>query len=276
MSLIGQRLKLPYLEEINAGSLLDGGEELGELLLPKGERLTADRDQVEVFIYRDSEGRPIATEKTPHVMPGSFGALRLISSNNTGAFLDWGLAKDILLPYSEQRHLPKVGQPVVVHVYLDPKSQRLVASQRISRFLNSDMPEYQLGQEVDLLLFGKTDMGYKAIVDSRYDGLIFANQVFEKLYYADQMKGYVQQVRNDGKIDITIHPPGQAKVDDLETILERELESRGGYWAIDDKTSADVIHRELGVSKKVFKKATGALFRTRKIVFEDGGIRSVK
>ena len=121
MSMIGERVKLPYLREVNAGSFLDGGE-LGELLLPKGERLTNEREMVEVFIYRDSEDRPIATEKMPTVMPGDFGVMRLLSSNNTGAFLDWGLAKDLLLPHSEQRHLPRIGQPVVVFVYLDPKS----------------------------------------------------------------------------------------------------------------------------------------------------------
>jgi len=272
MSMIGERIKLPYLREVNAGSFLDGGE-LGELLLPKGERLTNEREMVEVFIYRDSEDRPIATEKMPTVMPGNFGVMRLLSSNNTGAFLDWGLAKDLLLPHSEQRHLPRIGQPVVVFVYLDPKSERLVASQRIARHFANEMPSYPEGAEVDIIVFGKTEMGYKVIVDGKYSGLIFANQVFEELYYADKLKGYVMQVRNDWKVDISLYAPGQAKVEDLESRLERELESRGGFWNIDDKSPSETINRELGVSKKVFKKATGALFKKRKIIFEDGGIR---
>ncbi len=272
MPQIGDVVKLPYLREVNAGSFLDGGE-LGELLLPSGERLSDDRELVEVFIYRDSEDRPIATQKMPTVLPGNFGVMTLLSSNNTGAFLDWGLTKDLLLPFSEQRKLPRIGQPVVAHVYVDPKSERLVASQRISRHFANEMPSYPEGAEVDILVFGKTDMGYKVIVDGKYSGLIFANQVFEKLFYADQLKGYVQQIRHDWKIDISLYAPGNAKVEDLETRLERELGSRGGFWDLDDKSPAEKINLELGVSKKVFKKATGALFKRRKIRFEDGGIR---
>ena len=272
MAKIGERAKLPYLREVGAGSFLDGGE-LGEILLPKGERMNDERELVDVFIYRDSDGLPIATQKAPKVTPGNFGVLRVLASNNTGAFLDWGLSKDLLLPYSEQRNPPKVGQAVVVYVYLDPKSERLVASQRISRHFSTDTPDYPEGAEVDMIIFGRTDMGYKAIVDGKYSGLLFKNQVFEELFYADEIKGYVTQVRNDRKVDLSLYAPGNAKVEDLETRLERELNSRGGFWAIDDKSSPETINLELGVSKKVFKKATGALFKKRKIAFEDGGIR---
>ncbi len=272
MAKIGERAKLPYLREVGAGSFLDGGE-LGEILLPKGERMNDERELVDVFIYRDSEDLPIATQKAPKVTPGNFGVLRVLASNNTGAFLDWGLSKDLLLPYSEQRNPPKVGQAVVVYVYLDPKSKRLVASQRISRHFSTDTPDYPEGAEVDMIIFGRTDMGYKAIVDGKYSGLLFKNQVFEELFYADEIKGYVTQVRNDRKVDLSLYAPGNAKVEDLETRLERELNSRGGFWAIDDKSSPETINLELGVSKKVFKKATGALFKKRKIAFEDGGIR---
>ncbi|MDF1710920.1 MAG: S1-like domain-containing RNA-binding protein [Akkermansiaceae bacterium] len=272
MAKIGERAKLPYLREVGAGSFLDGGE-LGEILLPKGERMNDERELVDVFIYRDSEDLPIATQKAPKVTPGNFGVLRVLASNNTGAFLDWGLSKDLLLPYSEQRNPPKVGQAVVVYVYLDPKSERLVASQRISRHFSTDTPDYPEGAEVDMIIFGRTDMGYKAIVDGKYSGLLFKNQVFEELFYADEIKGYVTQVRNDRKVDLSLYAPGNAKVEDLETRLERELNSRGGFWAIDDKSSPETINLELGVSKKVFKKATGALFKKRKIAFEDGGIR---
>jgi predicted RNA-binding protein (virulence factor B family) len=272
MAKIGERAKLPYLREVGAGSFLDGGE-LGEILLPKGERMNEERELVDVFIYRDSEDLPIATQRIPKVMPGNFGVLRVLASNNTGAFLDWGLSKDLLLPYSEQRNPPKVGQPVVVYVYLDPKSERLVASQRVSRHFSMDTPDYPDGAEVDMIVFGKTDMGYKTIVDGKYSGLLFKNQVFEELFYADEIKGYVTQVRNDRKVDLSLYAPGNAKVENLETRLERELTSRGGFWAIDDKSSPETINLELGVSKKVFKKATGSLFKKRKIAFEDGGIR---
>ncbi|MDG2401362.1 MAG: S1-like domain-containing RNA-binding protein [Akkermansiaceae bacterium] len=272
MAKIGERAKLPYLREVGAGSFLDGGE-LGEILLPKGERINDERQLVDVFIYRDSEDLPIATQKAPKISPGNFGVLRVLASNNTGAFLDWGLSKDLLLPYSEQRSSPKVGQPVVVYVYLDSKSERLVASQRIARHFSTDTPDYPDGAEVEMIIFGKTDMGYKAIVDGKYSGLLFKNQVFEELFYADELKGYVTQVRNDRKVDLSLYAPGNAKIENLETRLERELNSRGGFWAIDDKSSPETISLELGVSKKVFKKATGALFKKRKIAFEDGGIR---
>ena len=272
MAKIGERAKLPYLREVSAGSFLDGGE-LGEILLPKGERINDQRELVDVFIYRDSEDLPIATQKHPKTSPGNFGVLRVLASNNTGAFLDWGLSKDLLLPYSEQRSSPKIGQLVVVYVYLDPKSERLVASQRISRHFSTDTPDYSDGSEVDMIIFGKTDMGYKAIVDGKYSGLLFKNQVFEELFYADEIKGYVTQVRNDRKVDLSLYAPGNVKIENLEARLERELNSRGGFWAVDDKSSPETINLELGVSKKVFKKATGALFKKRKIAFEDGGIR---
>lgn len=272
MAQIGERTSLPVLREVSAGTMLDGGE-LGEILLPLNERLTAERELMDVFIYRDSEDQPIATEKNPLALPGTFAALRVLASNNTGAFLDWGLSKDLLLPFSEQRNLPKVGHLVVVYVHVDPKSDRLVASQRINRHFTTDYPSLKAGEKVDLLLFGKTEMGYKAIVNQQHSGLLFKNQVFEELFYADRLQGYVTEVRRDGKIDLSLHAPGNAKVENLEDRITRELDARGGFWDIDDKSSAETIHAELAVSKKVFKKATGALFKKRLIRFEDGGIR---
>jgi predicted RNA-binding protein (virulence factor B family) len=275
MARIGERVRLSVIREVTAGLMLDGGE-LGELLLPHGERTTGAANEVEVFIYRDSDDRPIATGRMPRVMPGRFGVLKVVTTSNYGAFLDWGLAKDLLLPFREQRHPPKVGDAVVVHVGLDSKSGRLVASQRIGRHFSTDMPPYAEGDEVDLILFGKTDMGYKAVVDGRYSGLLFGNQVFEELDYAEERKGFVTQVRPDRKIDLALYPPGKARVEDLEGRLEEELRSRGGFWALNDKSPPSVIQEELGVSKKVFKKALGALYRKGKIVIENDGIRRVE
>lgn len=272
MAKIGERVKLPVIREVGAGLILDGGS-LGEVLLPRNERVTNEEEPPKVFLYHDSEGRPVATERTPRVMPGSFGVLKVVASNNTGAFLDWGLAKDLLLPYREQRHPPKVGSPVVVYVGVDPKSGRLVASQRISRHFDPEMPPYRPGDAVSLLIFGKTEMGYKAVVDGGFEGLLFANQVFEDLYYADQRQGYVTQVRSDRKIDLSLSAPGRAGVENVEERLTRELESRGGFWALSDKSSAEEIKNELGISKKAFKKAIGALYRKRLIAFEADGIR---
>jgi len=274
MASIGDLVTLPIISEAPFGVFLDGGE-LGEILLPNNERRTEATDEVTVFIHNDSEDRPVATEKTPKVLPGRFGALTVLQSDRLGAFLEWGLTKDLLLPFSEQRNLPKVGQPVVVYVYLDTKSNRLVASQRISKHFPTDYPSYSVGDEVDVLLFGKTEMGYKAIVDGKYSGLLFANQVFQELFYADRLKAWVTEVRRDGKIDLSLYAPGGKKVDNLEVHLEKELASRGGFWALNDKSPSDQINRELGVSKKVFKKALGSLYKQRKIVFEVDGIRWV-
>lgn len=274
MAKIGKRIKLPVVREVSAGLMLDGGD-LGEILLPRGERLSGTNDEVEVFLYRDSEDRPIATERMPEVMPGEFGVLRVAASNKTGVFLDWGLAKDLLLPFREQRSSPKVGARVVVFVFLDPKSQRLIATQRIGRHFSKERPPHREGDEVSLLLFGKTDMGHKVIVDGRFEGLLFKNQVFEELFYADQRQGFVRQVRSDRKMDISLYAPGRAGVEDLEERLEKELESRGGYWELNDQSSAETIQDELGISKKAFKKALGALYRKRKIVLEEDGIRWV-
>ena len=274
MAKIGDLVTLPILTDGPIGAFLDAGE-LGEVLLPRNERLTDSTDEATVFIHNDSEDRPVATEKTPKILPGHFGALTVLDSSRLGAFLDWGLTKDLLLPFSEQRSLPKVGQPVVVHVYLDDKSNRLVVSQRISKYFTSDYPPYSVGDEVEVLLFGKTEMGYKAIVDGKYSGLLFANQVFQELFYADQLKAWVTEVRRDGKIDLSLYAPGGRKVDTLEAQLEQELASRGGFWALNDKSPSDQINRELGVSKKVFKKALGALYKQRKIIFENDGIRWV-
>ncbi|MGD1978566.1 MAG: S1-like domain-containing RNA-binding protein [Akkermansiaceae bacterium] len=274
MAEIGERVTLPVVREVSAGLILDGGN-LGEVLLPRIERQSMNQEEVEVFLYRDSEDRPVATERLPKVMPGSFGALRVVSSNNTGAFLDWGLAKDLLLPFSEQRGAPKAGALVVVAVYLDPKSRRLVASQRIDRHFGQDIPDLAVGEEVELLVYGKTDLGYKVIVEGQHSGLLFQNQVFEELHYGGKRRGYVVQVRPDRKIDLSLTPHGKAGVDDLESRLIRELEARGGYLDLNDKSPPELIYDELGVSKKVFKKATGALYRKRLIVYEDEGIRWV-
>ncbi len=276
MARIGDIVKLPVIRISNIGVFLDDPDQ-GELLLPKNElpKLPEEGDLFNVFLYRDSEDRPIATLHRPTVMPGEFGVLKVLSSTGVGAFLDWGLKKDLLLPFREQKGELDKGKSVVVFVHVDEKSDRIVATQRINKYLENSFPDVSVGDEVDLILFGKTEMGYKAIVNGENSGLLFANQVFKKLDYGDQIKGYVKEIRPDRKLDLSLYPLGQASVDDLEARIEEELEKRGGYWAIDDKTPADQIYRELGVSKKLFKRTTGTMFRKRLIKFEDGGIRKV-
>ncbi|MGJ8695490.1 MAG: CvfB family protein [Verrucomicrobiaceae bacterium] len=276
MAFIGERLLLPVVRESKIGVFLDGGQ-LGEVLLPKNELTPEVREgaEVEVFLYCDSEDRPIATRKIPKVLPGEIGVLRVIEATKIGAFLDWGLPKDLLLPFREQRGRPQAEDRVVVYVAPDGTSDRIIATQRVEKFLGETAPQYEIGQEVDLIVHAITDMGYKVVVDGYQSGLIFANEVFRKIRIGDCMKGYVREVRDDWKIDVSLSLPGQAGVDPVEGMLLEELGRRGGFWAIDDSTPAADVHRELGVSKKVFKKATGSLFKARKIVFENGGIRLV-
>jgi len=275
MAYIGDTTELEVVRISKIGLFLDGGN-LEDVLLPNNE-LGTDKfsvgDFLEVFLYCDSEDRPIATRKTPTVLPGTIGVLKVIETTPIGAFLDWGLSKDLLLPFREQRGKPRGGHSVVVYVAPDGTSDRIIATQRVDKFLGDEAPQYEIGQEVDLIIHAITDLGYKAVVDGVHSGLLFANEVFRKLRIGDCIKGYVRDVRSDWKVDLSLYPPGSSGIETLEARLLAELEKRGGFWEIDDSTPADDIHRELGVSKKAFKKATGSLYKARKTSFQDDGIK---
>lgn len=275
MAKVGERASLEVLRETRVGLFLDASPELGEVLLPLREMPPSWEvgGRVEVFIYCDSEDRPVATTKHPKVMPGEFGYLEVLASTGVGAFLDWGLPKDLLLPFGEQKSKIEVGRSFVVRVHVDETSGRIIATQRIGRFLSEEKPTLKVGEEVDLILYRKTDLGYKAIVNDQYSGLLFANEVFRRLRAGERTKGYVVQVRPDGKVDLSLYPPGRARVEELEARIIQELHKRGGSWALCDSSAPEQIHAALGVSKKVFKRATGALFRKRMIAIEDDRIR---
>ncbi len=274
MTAIGNRASLQILHEKTFGLFLDGGE-LGEILLPRREmplkwELGAF---VDVFLYHDSEDRQVATLKAPKVMPGQFARLKCVDITGVGAFLDWGLPKDLLVPFREQKVRMEIGKHYIVYVQVDPHSGRLVATTRIARHMDLIPPTFQLEQEVDLIIFGKTDLGYKAIVNSSHSGLIFGNEVFQNLQPGETLKGYVTAIRPDGKINLSLHPAGRAKVDGLEAQILAELSARGGFWSLGDHSPAAEIHDELGVSKRSFKQATGALLKKRQILIENHGIR---
>lgn len=280
MAKIGERTQLRILSENSPGFFLDSQGELGEILLPRNETdgKCGVGDTVDVFIYCDSEDRPIATMKRPKVMPGNFAALECIATTKIGAFLDWGLAKDLFVPFREQNSRLDVGKTYVVYAYVDANSDRIVASRRINRYLSKEAPDYAVGQQVELMVYTKTDLGYKAIINGRHSGVIFANEIFKKPAPGEKLTGYIAKVRKDGKIDLTIHRPDQSaqkKIDDLEARIETELIARGGHWEICDTSPPEAIYEALGVSKKAFKRATGALFRKRKITIGKDGIRSV-
>ena len=276
MAKIGERASLQILHEKTFGLFLDGGE-LGEILLPHREipHGSSIGESLDVFLYHDSEDRPVATLKSPKVMPGQFARLKCVDVTGVGAFLDWGLPKDLLVPFREQKVRMDVGKNYIVHVHTDPQNGRIIASTRIARHMDQGPHEFRPGQPVDLIVFGKTDLGYKAIINSTHSGLIFANDVFQPLQPGETLKGYIADVRPDGKIDLSLHAPGRAKIDDLEGQILAELDARGGFWPLGDHSSAEEINSELGVSKRTFKQATGALFRKGKITLEANGLRLV-
>ena len=276
MAKIGERASLQILHEKTFGLFLDGGD-LGEILLPHREipRGSAIGEFLDVFLYNDSEDRPVATLKSPKVMPGQFGRLKCVDITGVGAFLDWGLPKDLLVPFREQKVRMDVGKHYIVFVFVDSHSGRLIATTRIARHMDQTPPDFRLEQQVDLIIFGKTDLGYKAIIDGTHSGLIFANEVFQDLQPGEALKGYITAIRPDGKINVSLQAAGRAKVGGLEGQILAELEARGGFWALGDHSPAAEIHEELGVSKRTFKQATGALFKKGKISIEKNGIRLI-
>lgn len=277
MAKIGERASLQILHEKTFGLFLDGGE-LGEILLPRREMPVkwALGEFVDVFLYHDSEDRPVATLKSPKVMPGQFARLKCVAVTGVGAFLDWGLPKDLLVPFREQKVRMDVGKFYIVFVQIDEQTGRIVATTRIARHMDQVQHHFKAGQEVDLIIYGKTALGYKAIVNSTHSGLIFHNDVFQPLQPGEFVKGYITDVRPDGKIDLSLHAPGRAKVEGLEGQILAELEARGGFWSLGDHSSAEEINSELGVSKRTFKQATGALWKKRRITIENNGIRLVR
>ena len=278
---IGERAQLTVLKESAPGFFLDSRGELGNILLPRNEIHGPCKvgETVDVFIYCDSEDRPIATMKKPLAMPGKFACLECIAATSIGSFLDWGLAKDLFVPFREQNSRIDVGKSYVVFVYVDPESDRIVASRRINRYLSKETPDYTEGQKVDLMVYAKTDLGYKAIINGQHSGVLFANEIFSKPAPGELLTGYIAKMRSDGKIDLTLQAPDMSikdKIEDLETRIETELAHRNGFWSLCDSSPPEDIYQALGVSKKAFKRATGGLFKKHKITIGKDGIRSIK
>ncbi|HVK60998.1 MAG TPA: S1-like domain-containing RNA-binding protein [Bdellovibrionales bacterium] len=270
---IGNFNELKAVREATPGVYLDGGD-LGEILLPR-RQVPEDLvigDSIEVFIYYDSEDRLIATTEEPYVTIGKFAHLRVVSLERVGAFLDWGLSKDLFLPFSEQTRDLKVGHDVIVYVYLD-KSNRISASMRLERFMDKSFPKYEVGEKVDLMIAAETDLGYKAIINGSHFGVLYANEVFKKLEHGEILPGYIKEVRQDGKIDLLLQPMGSLGKDDLGQKILEELKSKGGFLPLNNHTSAETIYELFGVSKKKYKMALGGLYKSRLITIDDEGIR---
>ena len=269
--------RLTVVKAVDFGLYLDGGRE-GEILLPSRyvPENTQIGDEIDVFLYLDSEERLIATTEHPKAMVGDFAYLQVAWVNNFGAFLDWGLMKDLFVPFREQKMKMLKGQSYIVHLHIDEESYRIMASAKVERFLSKDMPPYKEGDEVDVLVWQKTDLGFKVIVDNRFGGLLYDSEVFRSLHTGDRTKAYIKQVRPDGKLDLTLNLHGKAAVDDFSEVLLEHLHKNGGKTSLGDKSPAEEIYARFGVSKKVFKKAVGDLYKRRLIEIVPDGLRLVK
>ena len=265
---------LTVVKEVDFGLYLDGGDE-GEILLPR--RYVPEGaepgDTMEVFIYLDNEERLVATTEIPLAKVGDFAYLEVAWVNQYGAFLNWGLMKDLFCPFREQKMRMVKGNKYIVHVHLDKESYRIMASAKVEHFLSEDMPPYQRGDEVDMLVWQKTDLGFKVIVDNKFQGLIYDDQIFEYIHTGDRMKGYVNTVRPDGKIDLMVQPFGRRRTTDFADTLLEYMRDNGGTCPVGDKSDAEDIKDLFHVSKKVFKRAVGDLYKRRLISISDNGLK---
>ena len=274
---LGKFNQLEVVKEVDFGVYLDGGEE-GEILLPT--RYVPEDckigDILNVFLYLDMDERLIATTLTPFVQVGQFACLEVSWVNQYGAFLNWGLMKDLFVPFREQKMKMQVGRKYVVHAHLDEESYRIVASAKVERYLSKDKPEYTAGEEVNILIWQKTDLGFKAIIDNKYSGLLYENEIFSSIETGMEMKAFVKQVREDGKVDLILQKPGFEKVDDFAKTLLDYIKEQGGRIHLNDKSPEEDIYDTFVVSKKTFKKGVGDLYKKRLIALHEDGIALVE
>jgi len=269
MALIGRYNSLAVVKHTDFGLYLDGGAD-GEILLPNRyipkDTPTEVEDWLNVFIYLDSEDKLLATTEKPKVQVGEFASLKVKEINSIGVFLDWGLPKDLLLPYSEEKRQLKQGDYCVVHVYLDKRTRRITATARLDRYLDKAAVNYSIGQEVKLLVVEESDLGFKAIINNQHWGLIHKNEVFKFLRSGKQEVGYIKELRADGKIALSLQPIGAQAASSLNDKILAKLRDNQGTLAVNDKSDPQVIADLFGVSKGNFKKAIGALYKNGDIV----------
>ncbi|MDF3934754.1 CvfB family protein [Pseudomonas citronellolis] len=275
MAAIGRFNSLQVVKHTEFGLYLDGGPH-GEILLPKryipkGESVEPE-DWLNVFVYLDSEDRVIATTLKPKVQVGGFASLKVAEVNRIGLFLDWGLPKDLLLPHSEEKRPLQVGDYCVVYCYIDDRTRRITATARLDRYLDNTPANYSVGQEVDLLVVERSDLGYKAIIEGKHWGLLHKNELFKFVRNGMREKGYIKEIRADGKISLSLQPVGQAARDDLGERILAALREAGGSLALSDKSPPEAISAQFGVSKGNFKKAIGGLFKQGLITILDDRI----
>lgn len=271
---IGKYNTLTVVKVVDFGVYLDGGE-WGEILMPK-EYVPANcfpDDEVNVFVYFDSEDRIVATTEVPAIQVGEFAYLRVVAVSQVGAFLDWGLRKDLLVPFREQRDPMVEGKYYLVYAYEDKASHRIAASTKIDKYLDQIFPEYEPKQEVNLLIARKTDLGYAVIINNEHWGLVYDNEIFQPLKIGQRTKGYIKAIREDEKLDVSLQAPGYAKIEGLAGIVLEKLKDYNGVLDLSDKSEPEEIYRVFGCSKKNYKKALGTLLKQGFIEISDKEVR---
>src|SRR5574344_286031 len=273
---LGETNRMTVVKNVDFGMYLDGGDE-GEILLPSRyvpEDLKIG-DEIDVFIYLDNEERPVATTEVPYAKVGDFAWLEVAWVNEYGAFLNWGLMKDLFVPFREQKMKMEIGNNYIVHVHVDEESYRIVASAKVEHYFSKEMPTYRHNDKVNVLIWQKTDLGFKVIIDNKYPGLIYEDEVFRHLQTGDRMEAYIEKVRSDGKIDVRLQTTGRGHTEEFSETLRNYLKENNGECELGDKSPADEIYARFQVSKKTFKKAIGDLYKQRQITITDKGIRLV-
>lgn len=275
---LGRRNRLSVAKRVDFGIYLDGGEVHGPILLPsryvpEGVELG---DELDVFLYLDQDERLVATTEQPLAQVGDFAWLEVAWVNKYGAFLNWGLMKDLFVPFREQKMKMVQGNRYIVYVYIDEESHRIVASAKVEKFLSTQHPRYRTGETVEVLVWQKTELGFKCIVENRHSGLLYEQQLFREVHTGDRLTAYVQNVRDDGKIDLILQPTGRKATKAFSDVLLEHLYKNGGRTTLGDKSPAEEIYAMFGVSKKVFKKAVGELYRRRLIMITDDGLHLVE
>ncbi len=272
---IGKVNHLKIVKEVDFGMYLDGGEDFGEILLPQRYITPACviGESVDVFIYLDSEDRIIATTDFPFAMVDDIALLEVVDTAPMGAFVDWGLAKDLLVPFAEQKADLRQGDKVIVKILLDDMTERIIGSSKLDKYLDQIPPDFVTDQEVGLMVYSKTDLGYKVIINNEFWGLLYENEVFKPIQRGDFITGYIKRVREDDKIDVYLQKAGYHNIDAVTQSVLDKLKSQSGYMEVTDKSSPDTLKHIFGISKKSFKKAIGSLYKQKIIRIEDKGIR---
>jgi len=276
MMKLGEYNTLTILRETEPGLYLGDAEENVVLLPHKYKPETFEiGDELRVFVYLDNEERPIATTLEPFVTLNNFAYLHCSDVTKYGAFMDWGLEKQLFVPFKEQARPMKLGNWYIVYVYLDDKTNRLVGSSKTNKYLSNDQVDLELYQEVNILVTHLTEKGANVIIEGKYLGLIYIEDIFEDIRTGDRLKAYVKKIRDDNKIDVVLQAPGYRSIEPNANFILDELKAAGGFLGLHDKSDPEMIKNELGMSKKSFKKAIGTLYREKQIVIKDDGIELI-